>query len=268
MTDLDKKILISKMRIEHAIKTYGDKTAVACSFGKDSLVVLHMAHQIDPDILVVWSDTKVELPDTYAYQKMLTEKWKLNLRIARAPKGVNFWTIAREYGLPRPRLQGKNRDPKCCSILKQRPAELIYKELGIRCVMTGILAAESENRFMVMQRNANKAIAQGIAKDDVEGYGCGAKYYQKTTGRYALHPIIDWTEQDVWDYIRMNDLPYNPHYDKMPNGRVGCVACTAYYDWRKNMPLESPQTYRKVCRFMGQTILTDFGENDNCYKRK
>lgn len=265
MTDftIKQKTEIVKARIEHAIRSYGDKIAVACSFGKDSIVVLDIARQIDPNILVVWSDTKVEHPLTYEYQREVTGEWGLNLVIAKADKDTNFWTLARKYGLPEPRLKGTNRDPKCCEFLKQNPAEKIYKEMGIKCVMTGITAAESRTRFMVMKRNSNKAIAEGIPIDDVEGYGCGAKYFVKTTGRYALHPIIDWEEKDVWDYIRSNKVHYNPFYDKFPDHRVGCVSCTAYYDWKKNMPIESPQTFRKVCNFTGQKQLTDFVKVDD-----
>lgn len=256
---IEQKTLIAKARIEHAIRTYGDKISIACSFGKDSIVVLDMARQINPNILVVWSDTKVEHPLTYEYQKRITEKWKLNLIVAKAPQGVNFWSLARQYGLPEPRLKGKNRDPKCCSILKQKPAEEVYKALGIKCVMTGITADESRNRYMVMQRNAHRYQNEGVPSDDVEGKGCGAKYYNKTTGRWALHPIIDWTEQDVWEYIKTNNVEYNPFYDAYPNHRVGCVSCTAYTDWKKNMPIESPKTYRKVCNFTGQKQIFDYG---------
>jgi phosphoadenosine phosphosulfate reductase len=39
-----------------------------------------------------------------------------------------------------------------------------------------------------------------------------------------LNPVIDWTEGDVWEYIRERGLPYNPLYD-MGHRRVGCIGC-------------------------------------------
>jgi phosphoadenosine phosphosulfate reductase len=42
--------------------------------------------------------------------------------------------------------------------------------------------------------------------------------------KFVLNPIIDWTEQDVWDFIKKYKLPYNPLYD-IGYKRVGCVGC-------------------------------------------
>ena len=53
-----------------------DNPVVACSFGKDSLVVLHLVLQIQPEITVVFNNTKCEFPDT--------------LRLKRQPSG---WTV-------------------------------------------------------------------------------------------------------------------------------------------------------------------------------
>jgi len=54
-----------------------------------------------------------------------------------------------------------------------------------------------------------------------------------------LHPIIDWTSQDVWNYIKINNLPYCSLYDEGFK-RLGCVLC----------PMESPkQTQLELKRF-------------------
>ena len=60
LSKIEKKTLISSLRIETAIKDFGiDKCAVACSFGKDSMAVLHLALSIAPEINVVWCDTNM-----------------------------------------------------------------------------------------------------------------------------------------------------------------------------------------------------------------
>lgn len=251
MNDLEKKILLSSTRIKTAIKDFGsDKCAVACSFGKDSMTILKLTLDVDPNIPVVWSDTKCEHPETYKFAEKIIRDWKLNIHIARAPEGVNFWTIAKEYGLPGIRGDGTQRVPKCCQILKDGPAETMYKELGIKCVITGITSDESRQRFMLMKRYANKAIKEGIPEDDPAGYGCGARYYGKTKSRYTLMPIIDWTVKDVWSFHDQYDIPYCPVYDINNKARLGCVPCTAYRSWRQRMPIESPATYRKIIKIL------------------
>ena len=261
---IERMSAISTLRIKTAIRDFGaSKCAVACSFGKDSMVVLRMALDVCPEINVVWCDTKCEHPMTYEFAKRMIDEWNLNIHIARAPKGVNFWSIAKEYGLPGIRGEGKQRVPKCCQILKDKPADDMYRELGIKCVMTGVTADESRQRFMLMQRNANKAQANGIAKDDEAGYGCGARYYGKTVDRTTLMPIVDWRERDVWDFHKYREIPHCGIYDlKGCSGRLGCVPCTAYRSWTKNMPVESPKTYAKIKRMLNMVDLDNFSNDE------
>lgn len=258
---IERMAAISTLRIKTAINDFGaDKCAVACSFGKDSMTVLRLALDVCPEINVVWCDTKCEHPLTYEFAKQIIKDWDLNIHIARAPKGVNFWSIAKEYGLPGIRGEGKQRVPKCCQILKDKPADTMYKELGIKCVMTGVTADESRQRFMLMQRNANKSQAQGIPKDDDAGFGCGARYYGKTVDRTTLMPIVEWKESDVWAFHKYRDMPYCKVYDLNGNGRLGCVPCTAYRSWVKVMPIESPKTYAKIRKMLNMVNLNDFNK--------
>ena len=251
--NIENKILLSSTRIRTAIRDFGvSKCAVACSFGKDSMTILKLATDIDPEIPVVWCDTKCEHPETYKFAKRIIDEWNLNIHIAKADDGVNFWTIAEQYGLPGIRGSGTQRVPKCCQILKDNPAEKMYKDLGIKCVITGITADESRQRYLLMKRNSNKALAEGIPLDDDAGFGCGARYYGKLKNRTTLMPIIDWTEEDVWEFHDLRQIPHCKVYDINNGGRLGCVTCTAYKDWRVRMPIESPQTYSKILRIMGE----------------
>lgn len=82
----------------------------------------------------------------------------------------------------------------CCIELKERGGE------G-RTVVTGVRWEESKKRRI---------------RKMVEPCYRGRKYY--------VHPIIDWTEEDVWQFIEKNNIPYNPLYDKGYK-RVGCRCC-------------------------------------------
>jgi len=83
-----------------------------------------------------------------------------------------------------------------------------YKENGGngRFVVTGIRAAESYNR-------SNRRMMEPCI-------GGGYKGKEKT----FLHPIIDWTDEDVWQFIRDGGLPYCSLYDEGWD-RIGCLFC-------------------------------------------
>jgi phosphoadenosine phosphosulfate reductase len=69
-------------------------------------------------------------------------------------------------------------------------------------VVTGIRAAESKNR-------ARRKMTELC--------------YRDSTKRY-LHPIIDWLDEDVWEFIRLHNLPYCKLYDEGWK-RIGCLFC-------------------------------------------
>ena len=188
----------------------------------------------------------------------ITKAWGLNLHIASAPPGIDFYTIAKEFGLPKVRGYCNASEPKCCKLLKNEPSEKVYRTLGSKCIFTGLTFDESHQRFMLMQRNANKAQAEGVPKDDPSGFGCGAAYFGKTEGRFKVMPIIDWTEKDVWTYHALFSIPHCKVYDLCEGARVGCDPCTAYKSWMSRMPIQSPKSYEKVRKMAGISTLSDF----------
>ena len=93
------------------------------------------------------------------------------------------------------------REPdRCCQLRKVVP---LRRELsGRQAWITGIRREQSETR-----RNAQP----------VE--------WDAAFGLVKLNPIVTWTSEQMWDYIRQNDVPYNPLHDEfMPS--IGCAPCT------------------------------------------
>jgi phosphoadenosine phosphosulfate reductase len=225
--------------INEQVKLYGNQIAVACSFGKDSIVVLHMALKANPNIKVVFCNTGVEFPETLAYKEQLKKEWNLNLIETTPYKGMTFWKCKEKYGLPQFRSnKSKVHTPKCCYYCKEKPAFLKYRELGVIAVLTGITASESRNRKLLQLR---------YDKQTQVGF-CGQRYYSKTQALWKIHPIIYWKEQEVWNYIKENDIPINPVYQKW-NGiykRVGCLPCTGYKDWQKKLSITHPQLFKQL----------------------
>ena len=102
-----------------------------------------------------------------------------------------MWQLIVEKRVPPDRLKRY-----CCPVLKERGG------IG-RMVATGITAAESQAR---KKRNI-------------------VELCRNFPGKRFLHPIIDWSVTDVWDYIRMNKIPYCRLYDEEGRTRIGCVMC-------------------------------------------
>lgn len=91
------------------------------------------------------------------------------------------------------------------------------------CKILGIRKAESakrKNRKTIEYKNKteqkkHKVKVSEYFKESCQGVG--------THGKIALHPIVDWTATDVWDYIRKHNIPINPEYNQRT--RVGCIVC-------------------------------------------
>lgn len=243
----EKKLEMTHEIIQKAINM-GKRYAVACSFGKDSIVVLHLVRQYNPRVLVVFSNTGVEMRETLKYKEKIVKEWDLNYYEVKPE--TNFWEIVRKYGYPATRFRTKEkmrmvksglaRDdsiPKCCVLLKERPAMKAFRKKAIKLVFFGITWDESYNRKWTIIRR-------------------GTLFYHKTHKIWKCYPIGYWDTGDVWRYIEENDIPINPAYEKVD--RVGCITCTAYKDWEKDMAKLYPALYRKISRDLGKPSLDNF----------
>ena len=256
----EEKVKASELRVKTAIEEYGHECAVGCSFGKDSMAVLHMAMKYDPTVLAVWCNTGVEGPLTERFAHECTESMGINIYEARPKRGITFWTITEKYGWPSVRLSGKRKEkriPACCIHLKDNPARDAYAMFGSRLLMTGVTAPESRNRWLVMKRNSNAAIASGIDPLDPAGRGAGARYALKN-GTERLNPIIEWTVDDVFRYSEENGIPMHPIYSKDRSFRVGCLPCTSYISWKDTLAKTDPKMLKFILeRKEGQLQITD-----------
>ncbi len=105
----------------------------------------------------------------------------------------------------------------CCKDYKHNPK---YVD---KCSITGVRRAESasrKNRTTIEIKNKttlkqNKALIDDYFEEHCQSIGSASVI--------TLKPIIDWTDEDVWDYIKRHNLPINPEYKKYK--RVGCVVC-------------------------------------------
>lgn len=191
------KIENSKAIIREAVSNY-PKIAVACSFGKDSMVVLHLALQVKPDIEVFCTLTPMKPKETLEYKDYMQKLWNLNLKVYMSEQKPikGLWIT----------------DPdRCCEIFKVEPTKRAIKDLD--AWITGLRRTE------------------GRTRTDYEVFEPGGKALTRLPGKeiptslMKVNPILDWTELDIWRYIATNNIPINPMYRKGYRS-LGCEPCT------------------------------------------
>lgn len=212
MANFEEKLQASMNLVKKALSEHNDPV-VACSFGKDSMAVLHLVRQFKPDVKVLWNNTLVEYPDTYQFAHRIIREW--NLQIYEAKPQKTFWQVVSELGWPiYPRNTAGIRQKatvRCCKELKKLPTLRLLRYHKWNLYFTGLTRHESRLREYSAQRYGNY-------------------FYSKEWRIWKCHPILDWTTDDVWEYHRQFQLPYNPLYDKnevMVGGgiRTGCWPC-------------------------------------------
>jgi phosphoadenosine phosphosulfate reductase len=179
--------------LEWMFERFGEEHYIACSFQKTSSVTLHLATQINPRARFFYLDTDVLFPETYETRDRLAQHF-----------GVEFdrfhnLTLEEQADLYGDELWKRDPD-SCCGVRKVEPMRRALS--SVDCWVSGIRRQDSNSR-------------SGARK-----FG-----WDKRFGLWKLNPLADWTERDVWNYIREHHLPYNPLHDRgYPS--IGCTHCT------------------------------------------
>lgn len=96
----------------------------------------------------------------------------------------------------------------CCKIRKVDPLNRAFKELNLDAWICGLRREQSVTRAEIKKVEYEERVIDGVKKTIVK-----------------LNPLADWTEQQVWQYIKQNNVPYNTLHDKgYPS--IGCAPCT------------------------------------------
>lgn len=230
-----------------------DLAVVACSFGKDSMIVLDMVRKEcekqNKPYRVIWNDTGVEYPEQYKFNKEVISKWNLEDKLIVAKsEDWTFWQIVKEYGMPIAPRDSRNKEMQratlsCCNYLKKAPTKKALKEFkGVNYVyFTGLTAKESMNRKASAKRYGNY-------------------FYAKTWKHQKCHPILWWTDEDIEKYIQENEVPmaeiYNYNGIEGYKVRNGCWCCPQAWKYGKGKWLK--RYYPKMYEYLIKN--TEFGD--------
>ena len=177
-----------------ALQRFSPRVAVASSFGAEDVVLIDLAAQVRPDFRVFTLDTDFLFPETYALIGDIERRY--HLKVERTKARLTPEAQAQEFGAA---LWSRQPD-QCCKIRKVEPLTEMLGHLD--AWITGIRRDQAPAR----------ANARKIEWD--------AKF-----GLVKINPLADWKWEQVWDYIRSHNLPYNPLHDQgYPS--IGCTYCT------------------------------------------
>jgi phosphoadenosine phosphosulfate reductase len=170
----------------------------ANSLGAESMVLTDLIWGSVPEIEMFSIDTGRLYPETYDLIERVQKRYGRTLRVYY-PEASDVEDWVGKHGINGFR-EGLNERHGCCSVRKVEPFRRAVAGHG--AWVTGIRRGQS----------AGRAMAAPVAWD--------AAY-----GLHKISPLLDWSEDEVWEYIRKKRLPYNALHDSgFPS--IGCAPCT------------------------------------------
>jgi phosphoadenosine phosphosulfate reductase len=172
-------------RVRWSLANLPGPFALSSSFGAQAAVSLHLVTQADPSIPVILVDTGYLFPETHQFIDELTRQLSLNIRRFSSPQSVA------EFEAQHGKLweQGREGLDQYLELRKVEPMRRALKTLGTRTWFAGLRRSQA----------ASRAALNPLEVRD---------------GRFKVHPIFDWSDRDVYLYLKANGLPYHPLWDK------------------------------------------------------
>lgn len=181
--------------LKWAYETFQDDIVYSCSFGAEGVVLIDLISKVKPDARIVFLDTELHFQETYDLIEKVKAKYpSLNIKMLKSEV-----TLEQQKALYGDKLWETNPD-LCCEIRKLKP---LAKELAnYKAWISGLRREQSPTRRHV----------QFVNRDD-------------RFKSIKICPLIHWTWEEVWNYIKLFDLPYNVLHDQnYPS--IGCEKCT------------------------------------------
>lgn len=186
-----------------AQKRKQSKLYVGFSGGKDSTVLKRVCELAEVPFELHYNVTGIDPKESVLFCK------KNNCTFDRAEKTI--WELIIQKGIP-PTRQIRY----CCDLLKETGGKN-------QVILTGVRWAESTKRakrkiYETVHRNPQKRILMNDNEDRSFFEVCSLK------GKIIINPIIDWTNADVWNFIKKQNLEYCSLYNEGFK-RIGCIGC-------------------------------------------
>jgi len=224
MTHLDNLEAKSIYIIREAYKQYHD-IAQLWSIGKDSTTLLWLCRKAFYGHLpfpVMHIDTSFKFKEIYQFRDEYAKKWNLKLIVERNEAALKAG------------MNPKTKDKlECCGQLKTEALKQAIEKHKFKALLLGIRRDEHGIRAKERVFSPRNQQFQWNYKDQPAELWDQYKSKQASEQHLRVHPLLDWTEKDIWAYVERENIPIvNLYFAK--NGKrfrsIGCETCCSPVD--------------------------------------
>ena len=184
--------------LEKAHALFGDKITFASSLGAEDQMITHMLSKIDKSANIITLDTGRVFPETYDLLHRTVNRYGISIK-SYYPDTTQVEEMVNTKGINLFYESIENRK-LCCHVRKIVPLRRALQ--GMDAWITGLRREQSVTRtdLQIVEWDA----ANGLIK---------------------INPLLEWSEEQVWEFIHSNNIPYNKLHDQgFPS--IGCQPCT------------------------------------------
>lgn len=184
--------------LEYFSKEFGNKLAFATSLGAEDQILTEMIASIGSKVRIFTLDTGRLFPETYDLLDSTVKRYRVKIDVY-FPDAARVEEMVSNKGINLFYESVENRK-LCCHIRKIEPLTRALKDAD--AWISGLRREQS------VTRQDGKLVE-----------------WDTNNNKIKINPLIEWTNDDVWDYIRAKNIPYNKLHDKgFPS--IGCLPCT------------------------------------------
>ncbi|MFH0863248.1 MAG: sulfate adenylyltransferase subunit CysD [Candidatus Altiarchaeota archaeon] len=194
------------------------------SIGKDSTTALHLCRKAFYGKLpfpVIHIDTSFKFPEMYKFRDEKAKEWGLKLLVARNEKALSGGMCP-----------GKGR-LECCTALKTEALKDYINKLHLKALLLGIRRDEHNVRAKERVFSPRNQEFKWNYKDQPPELWDQYKSKSDEEQHVRVHPLLHWTELDIWEYVRRENIPITGLYLAKDGKRyrsIGCTTCCSPVD--------------------------------------
>ncbi len=219
MDHLDRLESQSIYIIREAYKKF-HKLGMLWSIGKDSTTMLWLVKKAffgKIPFPVIYIDTGLHFPEMYKFRDWCVREWDLNLIVSQNSEEAERRNIGPEQKLT------------CCGVRKTDSLKNTIAEHRFEALLLGIRRDEHGVRAKERVFSPRNKDFRWDYKNQPPELWDHYKIQKEEEQHLRVHPILHWTEMDIWQYIKRENLPTNPLYFARDGKRfrsLGCMPCT------------------------------------------
>jgi len=185
--------------LKWALDMFHPRLALSSSFSIEDVTLIDMLWKINPKSRVFTLDTGRLNQETYSLIDRIRTRYDVQVEVYY-PNTVAIEKMVREHGMDL-FYEGVSHRRLCCNVRKVEP--LMRALSGLDAWITGLRREQSVTRTEVKKVEIDEAHGNIV----------------------KVNPLVDWSDKQVWAYVKKNNVPYNTLYDKGYTS-IGCEPCT------------------------------------------